>query len=211
MANSTVSGDSFVGGICGSINEDNISSCYVTSSTVSGNVYVGGICGVSNSNKSSISSCYVTSSTASGTSNVGGICGEIFEGNISSCYVANSRVFGTKSVGGICGDGLFYNVTSCFVYLESLDDITEPSSSTGLIVGEMGHLYDCFVNLSGDLCGEGTTLENCYDGVSAFDDFKAKTWSDSFDYTVPTSFDEANSVWNAFDFSQWPPTLKTEN
>ncbi len=65
-----VSGDSFLGGLCGRNSEGKIRNCY-TISLVTGDDYLGGLCG---QNNGTISSCYAAGPVA-GDSFVGGLCG----------------------------------------------------------------------------------------------------------------------------------------
>ena len=135
LADSYISGGTFVGGICG-YNRGSITSCS-NSGDVSGSgpvtvtgsdySYVGGICGL---NSGSITNCSnigpVTGSgavtvTGSDFSYVGGICGYNAEGRIENCSnigtvtgsggIAN--VGGGSYVGGICGLNDGGSITTC--------------------------------------------------------------------------------------------------
>ncbi len=134
-----VSGDSSVGGVCGSNSGGNygtISNCY-NAGTVSGNSYVGGVCGESSS---TVSSCYNTGTVcASGEySEVGGVCGSNSFGTVSNCYNA-STVSGNRYAGGVCGEN-FGIVSNCY--------------NTGRVGGEY---------YVGGVCGgNGGTVSYCY-------------------------------------------------
>ncbi|MGN0442592.1 MAG: GLUG motif-containing protein [Acutalibacteraceae bacterium] len=84
----TVSGSSYVGGVCGR-NIGTITGCYNTG-TVSGSSYVGGVCGY-NSNR--ITGCYSTG-TVSGSSRVGGVCGELSSNSyLARCYTNSTPLY----------------------------------------------------------------------------------------------------------------------
>ena len=113
----SVSGQNFVGGVCGN-NSGTIKSCYNTAS-VSGQYYVGGVCGYNSSVTSTITNCF-NEGTVSGTGvyaqYVGGVCG-LSSGTIKSCYNTAS-VSGQYSVGGVCGKNYNGTITNCY-YLEN--------------------------------------------------------------------------------------------
>ncbi|MGD2095878.1 MAG: GLUG motif-containing protein, partial [Phycisphaerales bacterium] len=94
----TVSGDSYVGGLLGWNIYGGIISCYSTG-TVSGGGAVGGLVG---RNKGEINKCYSTS-TVSGEWLIGGLVGNHeYSGIVTNCYAAGS-VTGTRYVGGLVG------------------------------------------------------------------------------------------------------------
>ena len=151
LADSYISGGTYVGGICGANNGGSITSCS-NNGTVNvngGNVtYVGGICGVNNGGS-------ITSCSNNGTVNVnggnvtyvGGICGfndgSITDGSLITTCSNSGTVTGSdgSTVGGICG----YNwgsITNC--------------SNSGTVTGS---------GKVGGICGynyEGGTITTCY-------------------------------------------------
>ena len=143
LADSYVSGKSYVGGICGSNMGGTLQGCHNTG-TVSGNSWVGGVCGYNGGQNGSptIQKCD-NSGTVSGNSWVGGVCGYNFEsGILQGCY-NNGNVTGTGNcVGGVCGqNNSSSTVKGCY--------------NTGEVIGN---------NPVGSVCGwnGGGTVEKCY-------------------------------------------------
>ena len=95
LENTEVTGDGYVGGLCGS-NSGSISGCYA-SGMVTGDYVTGGLCGI---NSDSISGCYA-SGTITGDDHIGGLCG-INSGSIGGCY-ASGTITGDDHIGGLCG------------------------------------------------------------------------------------------------------------
>jgi hypothetical protein len=102
-----VSGNNYVGGLCGYTAYGTISSCYSTG-TVSGNDYVGGLCGYSYSGI--INFCYSTGSIA-GLFNVGGLCG--YNTGIIESSHSTGNVDGDSDIGGLCGRNYKGTIRSC--------------------------------------------------------------------------------------------------
>ena len=97
--NCSVTGSSFVGGICG-YNNGTITDC-ANSGAVSGSnksYDVGGICG---QNYSTITDCTNNGAVEGGEYYTSGICGRNY-GTITDC-ANNGKVDGNRSVGGVCG------------------------------------------------------------------------------------------------------------
>ncbi len=118
VVNSSVTGNAYVGGICG-WNNGKIIQSYNTG-TVTGSTYVGGICGhndsISSASYGRLTNCYNTGAVT-GDTYVGGICGVNYafeEGNykpdISHCYNTGA-VTGTSNYGGICGSNASTEIT----------------------------------------------------------------------------------------------------
>ena len=108
-----VSGNRFVGGLCGRSNLScSIAGCYANS-IVSGDKYIGGLCGWNYF--VSITSCYTTG-FVSGNSCIGGLCGENDNGSITSCYAA-----GSVTGNGFCGYqyGSVAIIENCFWDVET--------------------------------------------------------------------------------------------
>ena len=179
LADSYISGGTYVGGICGANNGGSITSCS-NNGTVNvngGNVtYVGGICGVNNGGS-------ITSCSNNGTVNVnggnvtyvGGICGfndgSITDGSLITTCSNSGTVTGSdgSTVGGICG----YNwgsITNC-----SNSGTVTGSAHVGGICGQhwSGSLITTCSNSGtvtgsgkvGGICGynyEGGTITTCY-------------------------------------------------
>ena len=82
LADSYVSGKSYVGGICGSNMGGTLQGCHNTG-TVSGNSGVGGVCGQNNS--STVKGCYNTGEVI-GNNPVGSVCGWNGGATVEKCY-----------------------------------------------------------------------------------------------------------------------------
>lgn len=87
----SISGGSYVGGICGYLKSGEISSCY-SDIAVSGTQHVGGLCGYS---EGKIENCWhqgnVTASENSEV-NAGGLVGYVNGGTLQRCYVINTAI-----------------------------------------------------------------------------------------------------------------------
>lgn len=140
LADSYVSGKSYVGGICGSNMGGTLQGCHNTG-TVSGNSWVGGVCG---SNSGTLQESYNTGEVSGTTQNVGGVCGYNFEsGILQGCY-NNGNVTSTGNcVGGVCGQN------------NSSSSTVKGCYNTGEVIGN---------NPVGSVCGwnGGGTVEKCY-------------------------------------------------
>ena len=137
LADSYVSGKSYVGGICGSNMGGTLQGCHNTG-TVSGNSWVGGVCG---SNSGTLQESYNIGEVSGTTQNVGGVCGSN-SGTLQGCY-NNGNVTGTGNcVGGVCGqNNSSSTVKGCY--------------NTGEVIGN---------DPVGSVCGwnGGATVEKCY-------------------------------------------------
>ena len=175
VENAEVTGDDYVGGICG-CNGGTIANCYVEA-TVRGNNYIGGICGI---NYGTVTNCY-NAGAVGGTRLVGGICGSSSD-TITNCY-NSATVSGTEYVGGVCGEN---SLTS---------ESVEKSYNTGKVSG---------TNYVGGVCGgNSSTVTNCYynkdictvGGISGSDADGSATGltTDELCGELPNGF--ANYVW----------------
>ena len=102
-----------------------VSECYVNSSKISGNNYVGGVCGgIIGGHLSRFSSSLIFADV-SGNSRVGGICGYSDSGGVNMdncCYIGNISAGcsdGNSYVGGLIGYmkinwTTMYSTTNCF-------------------------------------------------------------------------------------------------
>ncbi|WP_124099066.1 LPXTG cell wall anchor domain-containing protein [Ruminococcus sp. Marseille-P6503] len=116
----TVSGNGYVGGVCG-YNYGTISNSYNTGSVSGETSYVGGMCGF-NANGFTISNCYNTGSV-SGEYQVGGVCGYNSKGTISNCYNTGLVSGASSYVGGVCG--ITYNAifSNCYYLTDDESEI----------------------------------------------------------------------------------------
>ena len=150
LADSYVSGNRYVGGICGQNKCGTLQNCH-NNGKVSGAWYVGGVCGsntrpLSSDPPSTIQECYNTGKV-SGKDYVGGVCGQNNRATVEKSYNTNT-VSGGGRVGGVCGENNYSGtVNGCY----NTGDV----SGTGFNVGGVcGYNYD-----NGTVKG---TVENCY-------------------------------------------------
>ena len=103
----SVTGEYYVGGVCGYNDSDTITNS-TNSGSVTGNIFVGGVCGINNYGT-------ITNSTNSGSVNgsdyVGGVCGYNY-GTITNCTNSGS-VNGSYEVSGVCGYNNSGTITDC--------------------------------------------------------------------------------------------------
>ena len=133
----TVTGAKDVGGVCGRNYKGTISNCYNTGTVSGSGSYVGGVCGQLENN-GTVSNCYNTGAV-SGSSDVGGVCGGnqgYGPGTISNCYNAGS-VSGSSDVGKVCGDS-DGTVSNCY-YLADADDNSGGKTQAQFSSGEVAY------------------------------------------------------------------------
>ena len=137
VADSYVSGNSCVGGVCG-YNEGGIVTGCHNSGKVTGNGYcTGGVCGY---NIGTLQECYNTGEVSGTKQNVGGVCGENYSGTVQESY-NTGKVTGTGNcIGGVCGQN-GGTVKGCYNTGEVIDNYP-----VGSVCGWNG----------------GGTVENCY-------------------------------------------------
>ena len=106
-----VSGNTYVGGVCGQNHGGTVKRCYNTVE-VSGESNVGGVCGCNISG--AVQESYNTGEVFGNNNFVGGVCGQN-RGNVKGCY-NTGKVTGKSQVGGVCGGtsstGCYYLDTS---------------------------------------------------------------------------------------------------
>ena len=144
LADSYVSGNSAVGGICAYNDGGTLLNCHNTG-MVSGAYFVGGVCGI-NRDGGTIQKCD-NSGTVSGANNVGGVCGSNTGSSTTTqeCYNTGTVSGEGSNVGGVCG--------------RNNDGATlENSYNTGTVSGTSA-------NNVGGVCGlndSNSTLKNSY-------------------------------------------------
>ncbi len=141
-ATATVSGDNYVGGLCGRNSKADIKDSYAIAS-VSGTSRVGGLCGW-NRIYGLLSDCHATG-TVSGTGYIGGLCGYNETGYIDDCYATADVSGGASSyyIGGLCGKNRDRWIKNSY----ASGSVTGGNSSHGI----------------GSLCGENydAAITNC--------------------------------------------------
>ena len=162
VENAEVTGNSYVGGVCGAIiDSSTIINCYNTG-TVSGAFQVGGVCG--SSSTGIVENCYNTGAV-SGEEEVGGVCGNNYAGNVENCYNTGAVSGNSEKVGGVCG----YNygaLKNCYNTA-----VVNGETKVGGICGKNSQTIENCASLGvtwgtqyiGGICGTSdTTVENCY-------------------------------------------------
>ena len=140
LVNVDIKGKDYIGGLCGTVGQSNLSNCNVsgniTTSSVNIGEYVGGLIAYVYSS-STIENCY-TNCDILGSIYVGGLIGYCDDiDNISSCY-SNSDVLGLNYVGGLVGYNWMTNIdlsysrgtTTGTSYVGGLNGLNERSSIT---------------------------------------------------------------------------------
>ncbi len=132
----SVSGDTYVGGLCGftdniqstSATTCSIGGCY-TNCQVTGENFVGGLCG---GNGGGITTSYAVGAVT-GHYNVGGFCGYLPYGFIHQCYAACSITVSNvpgEGIGGFYGSNLNGQLSGCFWDTE-VSGINDPEQGSG--------------------------------------------------------------------------------
>jgi hypothetical protein len=136
----------YTGGLCGGLEQGNISDCNVVGN-ITGNYYVGGICG--RSWEGTISNCNIIGNIGDEGGYIGGICGRNW-GTIQNCC-AHVEVSGDCDyMGGICGrnDSGISNITKCL----ATGNINSTGNAGGISGYNYGQIADCYA--TGDISGE---------------------------------------------------------
>ena len=174
LADSYVSGNERVGGICGYNKGGTLQGCHNTG-TVSGTQSVGGVCG-ENRNSGIIQKCD-NAGTVSGTEySIGGVCG-VNVANLNStptiqeCYNTGT-VSGANTVGGVCGKNKggtvkkSYNIgTVSGSYTGGVCGWNENSNSYSGTVKGCYNTGTVTGSYTGGVCGynqNSDTVTNCY-------------------------------------------------
>ncbi len=143
----SITGDEYVGGLCGLNEGGSISSCR-TSGEVNGVGNSGGICG-QNYDNGTIDNCSSSCEVINDENNAGGLCGRNNYSEIKNSFSTGNVECGKNNhdnsyAGGFCGYNYNGTITGCF--------------STGSVVAEG--------NSVGGFCGfnfrPNSIIENCY-------------------------------------------------
>ena len=108
VVNVTVTGDTWVGGLVGHIQDSTVSNSYVTGNVTGEDYKAGGLAGCILD--TSVSNSYSTVNV-NGHKGVGGLAGEIFYGNVINSY-STGNVTGDYYVGGLVGSLGGYSIVS---------------------------------------------------------------------------------------------------
>ena len=134
VANTTIIGDFFVGGIAGGIVDSTIVTNCTNNGSVGNNnsIYVGGIAGYGEGVQINESHNHTT---VQGNNYVGGIVGKISSGSVTAC-ANNGNVSGKDYIGGVVGNAKDITVSGC----TNSENVT--SSGTSAIAGIVGGLEE---------------------------------------------------------------------
>ena len=151
VKNAEITGNKFVGGVCG-YNSDGgtIKNCYNTGA-VSGTEEVGGVCGV---NFGTIKDCYNTgavSGTGETSTNIGGVCGYNDKDSTIEDCCNKGTVSGINYIGGVCGYSYGSTIKNC--YNEGTVSGTEEVG--GVCGRNIGTIKNCYNE--GTVSGNGET------------------------------------------------------
>jgi hypothetical protein len=112
LQNINITGESFVGGLVGKMENGTISNSKVEG-TVSGNWNIGGLVGES-TDMSIIQNCYSNVSAHCNNRNAGGLVGTHVWGSVIRNSYATGAVTGGGSLGGLVGDHYNCSINSCY-------------------------------------------------------------------------------------------------
>ena len=96
MANVSITGRGYVGGIVGLMNQAAVRNCYTTGS-IKGMAHVGGVAGYVYGSGSALQSCYSTADITGTDTRVGGIAGFVDQSTMKDCAALNPFVSGKDS------------------------------------------------------------------------------------------------------------------
>lgn len=170
-ATGAVSGDDWLGGLCGGVSEGSISNCYATGAVSGGyNCFIlGGLCG-DLSRTSTISDSYATGSVTGGdgAENLGGLCGRSISTDsfISNCYSTGWINGGDNSMNlaGLCGYYGSGNISNCFWDMETSGTIL----GLNLVPGYPGTVTNVVFKTTTQMQTVGTFSGSGWDFVSTW-------------------------------------------
>ena len=138
----SVTGNKYVGGVCGEINSGTIQNCTNNGTVTGSGDDVGGICGYSC--YGSIETCTNSGTVTGSSDNVGGICGYNENGTLQNSTNEGNVKGYSDNVGGVCGYSEGGSIQNC------------TNNGTAEISGSMEYYL-------GGICGQnnGGAIANC--------------------------------------------------
>ena len=138
----SVTGNKYVGGVCGEINSGTIQNCTNNGTVTGSGDDVGGICGYSC--YGSIETCTNSGTVTGSSDNVGGICGYNENGTLQNSTNEGNVKGYSDNVGGVCGYSEGGTIQNC------------TNNGTAEISGSMEYYL-------GGICGQnnGGAIANC--------------------------------------------------
>jgi hypothetical protein len=129
LADVNISGNAYIGGICGYMNQGEIDYCGVTGSISASGGYVGGILG--SGAGMSVNKSYAVATITSGANYAGGIAGALSNyAGIYTGYAAGTIMAGTNTyVGGIAGDAGSGGINSAVALQSSISAVRQMSGA----------------------------------------------------------------------------------
>ena len=135
LADSYVSGKSYVGGICGMNKGGTVTGCHNSGRVTGSYINIGGVCG---QNGGKLQNSYNTGDV-SGNSLVGGVCGQN-DGTLQNSY-NTGEVTGTENVGGVCGQNYGNGIVKiCY----NTGDVSGNSLVGGVCGQKSNRVSDCY-------------------------------------------------------------------
>ncbi len=202
IANSTVTGAKYVGGLIGNNkSESTISYCFCNG-VITGDGTVGGLVG-NNIGNSTISNCYATCYVYGANNSTGGLVGAgTNNSTISNCY-STGLVSGDNCVGGLVGSSYYSAlISNCYSVC-----IVHGNDCVGGFVGDEyieSTISECFFN--NELSGQNNAFGEDYSGQSvdtlSVSSFKQKEnfldwdFSENWEMTEGTSFPRLKGVFD---------------
>lgn len=133
IINAKVTGNKYVGGLAGSLENGSVENCY-SSGVITGTNIVGGVVG---SSKSSMTNCYSTSAVR-GNDCVGGVAGS--SGNsMTNCYSTGAIIGKGGSIGGVVGSSCS-SMTNCY----SIGAVSGTTDVGGVVGKFDGSIKNCY-------------------------------------------------------------------
>ena len=173
VADSSISGGSYVGGICG--NAYMVENCTNYADVNASSMYAGGICGsgetiincvnggnvnavnlctggIAGRNENTTRNCYNIGKIGSEKSGgaIGGICGRSVSGSLANCYNTGEVIGNSNAtIGGICGSDMAQTTESCY----NIGKVSSTSAKSGSISGKGAVKDRCYYSI--DFCKLG--------------------------------------------------------
>lgn len=177
VKDSAFNGKSYIGAVCGCIENGTITNCHAVGTNIGGPVsnwspqYCGGIVGESAVREGG--TCVVTDCTNSGTvcgyDNLGGIAGQVDKATVQRCFNTGIVTGSGSRIGGIAGIEIYAKVQDCGN--SGAVTNTDNSNKCGGIVGNVygGSIQNCY-NAVRDMANpifvkyyeDEPSLSNCY-------------------------------------------------
>ncbi len=174
LINPNITGDDFVGGLAGRLDNGTLTGCYADGGSVNGGGTLGGLVGWNDS--SSISNSYATDTVTGDKKHVGGLVGENSGGTIIDCYAIGAVSGPGPKIGGLVGIKIGGGTTSNSFWDIDTSGQASSAGGTGKTTAQM-QTASTFTDSGWDFVGESANgtediWRMCVDGV----DYPRLTW-----------------------------------